>query len=73
MISDTQSGVGLEVPSSKWRRTCDLPTGVYETSWGGTYWASVTRSGKTYYLGTYSTISSAKAARDAAVERLDGV
>ena len=45
--------------------------GVYETSWGGRWFAQIRRGGKLRYLGTYSTPEAARDAYLRAAEILD--
>lgn len=46
--------------------------GVYETSWGGTFFVSIKKGGKRYYLGTYRDAESAARVYDEAALRLHG-
>lgn len=46
--------------------------GVYETSWGGTYFVSIKKAGRRYYLGTYRDAESAARVYDEAALRLHG-
>lgn len=46
--------------------------GVYETSWGGTWFASIKQSGKSRYLGAFKDIESAARAYDQAALQLHG-
>lgn len=47
-----------------------LHKGVYETSWGGRYFAQIYRNGKRHYLGTYATPEGAAEAYQKAEELL---
>jgi hypothetical protein len=46
--------------------------GVYETSWGGTWFASIQKSHKKFYLGTFADARSAARAYDQAALQLYG-
>lgn len=46
--------------------------GVYETSWGGTWFASIKSAGIPRYLGTFKTQESAARAYDEAALSLHG-
>ena len=48
-----ESEEGQEVGAPKYR-------GVYETSWGGRWFAQIRRDGKLRYLGTYPTPEDAR-------------
>ena len=45
--------------------------GVYESSYGGKWFAQIRRAGKLHYLGTFTTPEDASAAYKKAVEILD--
>lgn len=46
--------------------------GVYETSWGGTWFSSIKKDGKSFYLGTFRDEESAARAYDEAALTLHG-
>lgn len=46
--------------------------GVYETSWGGTWFASIKQDGRLIYLGTFLDAESAARAYDEAALLLRG-
>lgn len=46
--------------------------GVYETSWGGTWFATVQHEGRSKYLGTFPTKEAAARAYDQAAVSLHG-
>ena len=46
--------------------------GVYETSWGGTWFASIKKNSKSLYLGTFRDEESAARAYDEAALILHG-
>lgn len=51
------------------RRT--LPTGVYKTSWGTTYFVQFRYHGTLHYCGTWPTIEEAVNVRDQARRQLE--
>jgi ethylene-responsive transcription factor 1 len=46
--------------------------GVYETSWGGRWWASIKKDGKSRYLGVFPDAESAARRYDQAALSLHG-
>lgn len=46
--------------------------GVYETSWGDTWFASIKKDGRSFYLGTFLDAESAARAYDEAALSLRG-
>lgn len=51
---------------------CPKYRGVYETSWGGTYFVTIQANGKKRYLGTFRNAESAARAYDQAALLLHG-